>query len=159
MSSERHRECDATQNSNSCPQISHEHFFHVDQTITVMSFTSKLSNESTEANNLTETVSLQSFMKFKSQVSLSYQLYDEKTWYHFMSHCLCHVYTIHVAYVDSTAQCTIHSLCNITGSVSLCCYSNLYKVIVSWHHCRLIKTIGSSYTSETTQTSFSIFSR
>lgn len=48
-----------------------------------------------------------------------------------------------------------------TGTVTICRYSNLYNLIISWHmqQCCLIKTIGSSDTSKTTKTSFSIFSR
>lgn len=55
--------------------------------------------------------------------------------------------------------CYERQLCALTVHVPL--FSNLYDLIISWHvlQCCLIKTIGSSDTSKTTKTSFSIFSR
>lgn len=73
----------------------------------------------------------------------------------------CLIFCALIVLSAQTSVFTSHQLCSVTGTVSICRYSNMYNLIISWHvqqHC-LIKTIGSSDTSKTTQTSFSIFSR
>lgn len=80
--------------------------------------------------------------------------------FHFLTGCVTVTY-----YCTSSRRCmadsSMRDKCAPSGcTVSLCRYSNLYKLIISWHmlQCCLIKTIGSSDTLKTTQTSFSIFS-
>lgn len=80
--------------------------------------------------------------------------------FHFLTGCVSVTY-----YCASRRRCMAHSsvcdTCTPSGcTVPLCRYSNLYKLIISWHmqQCCLIKTIGSSDILKTTQTSLSMFS-